>query len=227
MTSEESALPQQVSTTHAAKALHIPLAEPAKAVPVNQEAVPVAQMVSTASSPLTNVKDSSKPLLTGYQKTAASGNKVTISNEVSQNNTLDDNQLATLSEGPVVNFSAAQTSFEECPVVSRDDQAYWGQMVTSSADQTYHGHQKMTFSSDQNVNTSQVTTASGDQTIYSDQMTAYYGQNVYRDKMKILSGDESIEEKQSNASAQKAQMTIVQIIKRRARKLTAQKQGIL
>lgn len=37
------------------------------------------------------------------------------------------------------------------------------------------------------------------------------------------SGDEAIEEKQSNASAQKAQMTIVQIIKRRARKLTAQK----
>jgi hypothetical protein len=39
MTSEYSTIPQPVSTTHPAKALNIPVAEPAKAVPVNQEAI--------------------------------------------------------------------------------------------------------------------------------------------------------------------------------------------
>lgn len=117
MTSKHSTAPQTVPTTHPGKALHIP-AEPTKAVPINQEAVPVDQMLATASVQLTDVKDSSKPLLTGYQKTAATGNKVTVPIENSQINTLYNSQLAALKEGPVVSFSGDQTSFEDCPVIS-------------------------------------------------------------------------------------------------------------
>lgn len=105
MTSEHSTIPRPVSTTNPANALNVPRAEPANAVPADQ-------MMSTASSLRTYSNDSSKPLLTGYEKTAAMGNRVTVPIEENQINTLYDNQLATLNEGPVVNLNVDQTSFE-------------------------------------------------------------------------------------------------------------------
>lgn len=120
-------------------------------------------MLSTASAQLTYVRDNTKSLPTAYQNTAATGTKVTVPIEDSQINTLCVNHLANLKEGPVVSLSGDHSSLEKCSVITG------GQMVTSNADQTYHGHQKMTFNSEQNVNRIQVTTAIGDQTIYRNQ----------------------------------------------------------
>lgn len=158
---------------------------------MNQEMVPVDIMLSTASTQMTHGKDSSKSLLTAHQKTAATGTEVTSPIEDSQMNTIYDNQLAALTEGPVVSLSGYQSSFEDCSFISEGNQASdWGQVVTSNANQTYHGHHQMSFNSEQKVHRNQVTTAIGDQTVYRNQVKTYNDQNVYRDKVKILSANQ-------------------------------------